>query len=65
MIMRLYEKIKPWIVNVGMTIYIIIPGGSIVLLVLFLIFPNLFRDEVKKLWQTTKTVLKKIGMIKC
>ena len=63
--MSLYEKIKPWIVKIGMTIYIFVPGGSIILLILFLIFPDLFMGEVKKLWESIKRTLRKIGIIKC
>lgn len=61
---KLYKKISPWIVKAGMAIYLIVPGGSIVLLTLYFVFPDLFRAEVKKLWEKSKIVLRKIGIIK-
>jgi hypothetical protein len=48
----------------GMAIYIIVPGGSIVLIILFFIFPDLFRGEIKKLWESAKRTFRKIGIIK-
>lgn len=65
---RLFKDFKkkwgPWITWAGMMIYAIMPGGSVILLLLFLIFPDLFRAEIKNLWETTKKMLRKIGIIK-
>ena len=62
--MNIYKKVSPWIVKSGIMIYLIVPGGSIILCLLALIFPNLFREEMKKLWEKGKIFLRKIGIIK-
>ena len=58
------KRIDPWIVKIGMMIYLIAPGGSVILVLLALVFPGLFREELKKLWKKTKAFLRKIGIIK-